>query len=144
MLAKIGMRARNDMNRSHVANLARGLGAGFGGRGKRVPRVRQAKAKVQGALDKDIIRRIVRAHINEVRACYNQGLSRNPNLAGRVAVQFVITTTGKVGTSAVQSSSIKDNQVANCIAKAVKRWKFPKPRGGGNVIVTYPFNLSPA
>jgi TonB family protein len=121
----------------------RGSGAGFGGRGKRVPRVRQAKAKVQGALDKDIIRRIVRAHINEVRSCYNQGLVRNPNLQGRVAVNFVITSTGKVGSAVVQESSLKDKSVGNCIAKAVKRWKFPRPRGGGNVIVTYPFNLSP-
>ncbi|PRP91770.1 FHA domain protein [Enhygromyxa salina] len=121
----------------------RGSGAGFGGRGKRVPRVRQAKAAVQGALDRDIIRRIVRAHINEVRSCYNSGLTKNPNLEGRVAVNFVITGTGKVGSSVVQESTIKDSSVSNCIAKAVKRWKFPKPRGGGNVIVTYPFNLSP-
>jgi TonB family protein len=121
----------------------KGSGAGFGGRGKRVPQVRQAKAQVQGALDKDIIRRIVRAHINEVRSCYNAGLTKNPNLQGRVAVNFVITGTGKVGSSVVQESTIKDSSVGNCIAKAVKRWTFPKPRGGGNVIVTYPFNLSP-
>ena len=121
----------------------RGSGAGFGGRGKRVPKVRQAKANVQGALDRDIIRRIVRAHINEVRSCYNAGLTKNPNLEGRVAVNFVITGTGKVGSSVVQESTLKDSKVANCVAKAVKRWKFPKPRGGGNVIVTYPFNLSP-
>lgn len=120
----------------------RGAGAGFGGKGKRVPKVRQAKAKVRGALDRDIIRRIVRAHINEVRSCYNAGLTKNPNLAGRVAVQFVITGTGKVGSSVVQESSLKDSSVSNCIARAVKRWKFPKPRGGGNVIVTYPFKLS--
>ena len=120
-----------------------GSGAGFGGRGKRVPRVRQAKAKVQGALDRDIIRRIVRSRINEVRSCYNAGLTKNPNLSGRVAINFVITGTGKVGSAVVQESSLKDKAVGNCIAKAVKRWKFPKPRGGGNVIVTYPFNLSP-
>lgn len=120
----------------------RGAGAGFGGKGKRVPKVRQAKAKVQGALDRDIIRRIVRAHINEVRSCYNAGLTKNPNLQGRVAINFVITGTGKVGTAVVQESSLKDKSVGNCIAKAVKRWKFPKPQGGGNVIVTYPFNLS--
>jgi TonB family protein len=121
----------------------KGSGAGFGGRGQRVPQVRQAKAQVQGALDKDIIRRIVRAHINEVRSCYNAGLTKNPNLQGRVAVNFVITGTGKVGSSVVQESTIKDSSVGNCIAQAVKRWTFPKPRGGGNVIVTYPFNLSP-
>jgi TonB family protein len=121
----------------------RGSGAGFGGRGKRVPQVRQAKASVKGALDKDIIRRIVRAHINEVRHCYNQGLVRDPNLKGRVAVQFTIGPTGKVPVAVVAQSSLKDGSVANCVAKAVKRWTFPKPQGGGNVVVTYPFVLEP-
>ena len=121
----------------------RGAGAGFGGRGKRVPRVRQAKATVKGALDKDIIRRVVRAHINEVRYCYNQGLARDPNLKGRVAVQFTIGPTGKVPVAVVAQTSLKDRNVANCVAKAVKRWKFPKPPGGGNAVVTYPFLLEP-
>jgi hypothetical protein len=82
----------------------RGAGAGFGGRGTRVPTVRQAKAEVQGALDKDIIRRIVRAHINEVRYCYNQALARDPNAKGRVAVQFTIGGTGKVPSAVVQET----------------------------------------
>ena len=93
-----------------------GSGAGFGGRGKRVPQVRQAKATVQGALDRDIIRRIVRAHINEVRSCYNAGLTKDPNLQGRVAVNFVIAGTGKVASAVVQESTIKDQSVGNCIA----------------------------
>jgi hypothetical protein len=121
----------------------RGGGAGFGGRGTRVPTVRQAKAEVQGALDKDIIRRIVRAHINEVRYCYNQALARDPNAKGRVAVQFTIGGTGKVPSAVVQESTLKDAAVGNCIAQSVKRWTFPKPEGGGSVIVTYPFVLEP-
>lgn len=121
----------------------RGAGAGFGGRGKRVPRVRQAKATVKGALDRDIIRRIVRAHINEVRSCYNAGLTKDPKLEGRVAIDFTIGTTGKVGKSEVDTTTVSDKSVGKCIAKAVKRWKFPRPRGGGVVTVTYPFVLSP-
>ncbi len=121
----------------------RGSGAGFGGRGKRVPRVRASKATVKGALDKDIIRRIVRAHINEVRYCYNQGLVRDPSLKGKVSIQFTIGPTGKVPAAVVASHTLADEKVANCIAKAVKRWKFPKPTGGGNVVVTYPFTLEP-
>ena len=27
----------------------------------------------------------------------------------------------------------------NCIAQAVRRWTFPQPKGGGIVIVSYPF-----
>jgi TonB family protein len=119
----------------------RGSGAGFSDRGPRVPRVRSAKAEVHGAIDKDIIRRIVRAHINEVSACYNQGLVRDPNLRGRVSIQFTIGPSGSVPVAVVQESTMKDGNVGQCVAKAVKRWKFPKPDGGGNVVVTYPFVL---
>jgi TonB family protein len=99
---------------------------------------------VSGGIDKDVIRRVVRAHINEVRYCYNQGLVGDPNLKGRVAVQFTIGATGKVPLAVVQESSVNDRNVGNCIAKAVRRWRFPKPENSGLVMVTYPFVLTPA
>jgi hypothetical protein len=99
--------------------------------------------EVKGALDRDIIRRIVRAHINEVRSCYDDGLANDPQLAGRVSINFVISGSGSVSSALVQDSTVSDATVSACIAAAVETWKFPKPRGGGNVIVTYPFNLSP-
>jgi TonB family protein len=126
---------------SSGSGYGRGSSPGFGGRGRRVPRVRQAKAKVTGALDKDIIRRIVRAHINEVRHCYNQGLVRDPALNGKVTVRFTIAATGRVSEASLASSTIPDRRVSRCIVKAVERWKFPKPRGGGIVEVEYPFVL---
>ena len=55
-----------------------------------------SKAAVKGSLDKDIIRRIVRAHINEVRSCYDRGLRRYRNLGGRVEINFTIIETGHV------------------------------------------------
>lgn len=118
-------------------------GAGFGARGPRKPKIHIGVIKPTPGVDKDIIRRVVRAHINEVRHCYNQGLARRPNLRGRVAVQFTIGPRGTVPLSVVAESSVKDANVGRCIAKAVKRWRFPKPRFGGNAIVTYPFVLNP-
>ena len=116
---------------------------GFGSRGKKVPRVRQEKATVKGSLDKDIIRRIVRAHVNEVRACYNDGLEKDAELAGRVAIRFTIRSDGKVSRVKVAETTLGDKAVGKCIAKAVETWKFPKPIGGGSVAVTYPFVLAP-
>ncbi|MEZ4449097.1 MAG: AgmX/PglI C-terminal domain-containing protein [Nannocystaceae bacterium] len=121
----------------------RGAGAGFGGRGALIPTVRQARAEVQGSLDKDIIRRIVRAHINEIRHCYNQTLSRDPNARARVAIHFTIDSKGAVPSSVVQESTAADHALGTCMANAIKRWKFPKPPGGGTVLVTYPFVLEP-
>jgi hypothetical protein len=107
------------------------------------PHPEQGGGEVRGALDKDIIRRMVRAHINEVRSCYNDGLLKDPALTGRVAIEFVITGDGSVGSAFVVEDNLSDAQVGQCIAKAVQTWRFPKPLGGGNVIVTYPFNLVP-
>jgi len=121
----------------------RGSGAGFGGRGKRVPVIRQAKAEIRGNLDRVIIRRIVRAHINEVRHCYNKGLALDPNLAGRVVIQFAIAALGTVSVSVVSQSDLSDEKVGQCIASAVKRWTFPRSEGGSTVLVNYPFLLSP-
>ncbi|NVB37749.1 TonB family protein [Pseudenhygromyxa sp. WMMC2535] len=125
------------------AGYGSGSGTGFGGRGKRVPRIRQAKASVTGNLDKDVIRRIVRAHVNEVRACYETGLSADPSLTGTVEIRFEIDATGKVTSATVASNDSGDEALGQCVAKAAGTWKFPKPAGGGSVTVTYPFKLSP-
>lgn len=113
------------------------------GPAKSIPRVRQAEASINGGLDKDIVRRIIRVHVNEVRRCYNQGLARDPSLEGRVTIAFTVGPTGKVTESKVESTTLDDEAVGTCTAKAVKRWKFPKPPGGGNAVVTYPFVLEP-
>ena len=121
---------------------ARGAGAGFGGRGTRVPTVRQAKPQVQGALDTNVVRRVVRAHINEIRHCYDQGLARNPNLKGRVNVRFRIGGDGKVLAAEIAEDTLGDPTVGTCMLSSVKRWVFPKP-AGSSVDITYPFVLEP-
>lgn len=120
------------------------LGADSGGEfGARAPRVKPGESETSDSIDKDVIRRIVRAHLNEVRYCYSKGLASNPDLKGRVMVKFKIAPTGSVVESEVDSQTLGDDTVASCISEAVKRWEFPKPAGGGDVVVSYPFVLSP-
>ncbi|MDD9946993.1 MAG: TonB family protein [Myxococcales bacterium] len=119
----------------------RGAG-GFRGRRAKVPRIRTGKADVRGSLSKEVIRRVIRRHINEVRFCYEQELNSRPDLQGRVAVKFIISPTGAVQTAAVSKSTLGNAKAEQCIAKAVRRWTFPAPEGGGIVVVNYPFVLA--
>ncbi|MCP4675754.1 MAG: AgmX/PglI C-terminal domain-containing protein [Deltaproteobacteria bacterium] len=119
----------------------RGAG-GLGGRRGRAPRIRSGAAMVKGSLSKEVIRRIVHRHINEVKFCYERQLAKRPDISGRVSVKFIISGTGAVQMAAVAGSTLGDPQVENCIAQAVRRWTFPQPEGGGIVIVTYPFMLT--
>jgi TonB family protein len=119
----------------------RGAG-GLGGRRARAPDVIPGQANVRGSLDKEIIRRIIRRHINEVKYCYETELTKKADLSGRISVQFTIAATGTVIASVLQSSTMGNIRVENCVVQAVRRWEFPKPLGGGIVIVSYPFNFT--
>ena len=121
----------------------RGAG-GLGGRRAHAPDVVPGTAQVRGSLDKEIIRRIIRRHLNEVRFCYEKELMHKQDLYGRVMVQFTISGTGQVIASIVSNSTMNNPNVEQCIAQAVRRWEFPKPQGGGIVIVSYPFVLKAA
>lgn len=104
-----------------------------------VPTVSPGIVNVRGALDRDIIRRTIRRHIREIKHCYQKELVNDSKLGGRVVVYFMITGNGVVGTSSIKTSTLNNSTVEMCITKAVRRWSFPKPQGGGVVSVSYPF-----
>jgi TonB family protein len=119
-----------------------GAGAGgFRGRSSSVPRIRTGEAEVRGSLSREVIRRVIRRHINEVRFCYEQELAQRPDLAGRVTVSFIIAATGAVQTASVANTTLNNARVETCVTQAVRRWTFPAPDGGGAVLVNYPFVL---
>lgn len=121
----------------------RGAG-GFRGRNAKVPQIRSGNADVRGSLSKEVIRRVIQRHINEVRFCYEQELNSRPDLSGRVQVKFIISPSGAVQAANVESSTLGSSRAEGCIAQAVRRWTFPAPDGGGIVIVSYPFVLEAA
>jgi hypothetical protein len=98
---------------------------------------------VRGSGDKELIRTIIRRHIDEVKRCYESKLMSRPQLSGRLVIQFVIDARGLVTASQVQSSTLDDRDVDACVGRAVCGWEFPKPLGGGIVIISYPFLLTP-
>lgn len=106
-----------------------------------VGRLRQPKPSVSGGLERDIVRRIIRAHLNEVRHCYNQALALDSSVVGKVAVRFTIDADGAVVDASIASASAGTEAVAECAAIAVRRWLFPKPVGGVSVVVTQAFEL---
>jgi hypothetical protein len=110
------------------------------------PQVRQARPTVGAGLDLDIVRWLVLAQIEALRSCYADGLAKHPTLRGRVAIAFSINAAGKVASATVHDTTLepRTTQVPTCFAKAVRRWRFPKPEGGKTVRVVYPFMLSPA
>jgi metallo-beta-lactamase class B len=100
-------------------------------------------ATATGSLPKEALRAVIQNHIGDIRDCYERELGADPAQFGEVKVQFTIAATGQVIASVVQKSTLGNPRVETCAVKAVRGWQFPKPVGGGIVVVSYPFVLMP-
>lgn len=90
--------------------------------------------------DKSLIRRQIRIHMAEFRACYTKALEKDPKLEGKVTAIFVIGTTGKV----IDSKASGLPGVDTCIANEIRRIKFPpSPASKGPITINYPFVFQP-
>lgn len=119
-----------------------GYGEGAAGLGKKADRdinISSGTPTIMGSLDKELIRRVIKQHLAQIRYCYEKELVRSPGLFGKVATNFTISADGRVQSASVSESTLKNAEVERCITAKIRTWKFPKPKGGGIVIVKYPF-----
>ncbi len=115
-------------------------GPGARGRPREEVRVRMqtARPRVSGYLSPEQIMRVVRQNQAAVRYCYENELQRQPNLHGRIEIQWRIARSGSVTSARVGSSTMHNARVEGCIVRQVRRWRFPQP-DGGEVDVNFPF-----
>jgi len=115
-----------------------GSGGGFGGKGFDMS-LGGDEEEALGGLDKSLIAAVVQANIGQIKHCYERQLIVDPNVFGKVVAAWTINKDGAVSVSSVKKTTMNNKTVENCIAGKIKTWAFPKPKGGGQVLVSYPF-----
>jgi Ca-activated chloride channel homolog len=116
-----------------------GYSGSLGARRARVPDIIPGAASVRGSLDKEIIRRVIRRHQNEIKFCYEESLQKHHELQGRLVLEIWIDTGGRVSSATIAESTLDDDEVAACVTQAGRRWMFPAALDGGINIVRYPY-----
>ncbi|MDP1825071.1 MAG: DUF2330 domain-containing protein [Archangium sp.] len=106
-----------------------------------VSMVQDLAPTVTGPLDKDLVRRIVKRNLGQLRFCYELELNRTPGLMGKLTVELIITPEGTVAATKLGSSNLGNPNVENCFVARAKTWSFPK--SSGTVTVLYPFVVKP-
>jgi Ca-activated chloride channel family protein len=113
-----------------------GLGEGSGGRGEGVclcgdgrdvskaPRVRAGAVTVRGKLPPEVVQRIVRGQLGNLRRCYERALGANPALTGTVRVAFTIDTAGRVISARDAGSTLPDADGVACIVNLFAELHF--------------------
>lgn len=118
----------------------RGVGGlSVGNVGNATVGVLEDESEVAGGLDKEVIAGVIKGQLGQIRYCYERQLSANPELYGKVQIRFTIGDGGEVVSQSIGSTTLNNAMVEGCILRRVSGWRFPKPKGGTAVIVTYPF-----
>jgi hypothetical protein len=87
-------------------------------------------------LSREEIQRVMVRMMSQMRYCYEKELNRDPNLEGKLQLQWVIQQNGDAAHAHVGNGL--GAAVADCVGRIVQRLKFPNPRGAGVVHVSYP------
>jgi pSer/pThr/pTyr-binding forkhead associated (FHA) protein len=119
-------------------------GYGTGGLGKRtgvsiVPGGNEES--FSGLIDREAIRRVIQANLRSFRTCYERQLNRNPDLVGKVVIEWTLGEQGRVLSARVKGSEV-GGDVAGCVRDHIRTLRFPEPPTNQEVTVVYPFYFS--
>lgn len=114
-------------------------GVGVGAVDGRRHGIRPRMGCVMGSLGRSSIQGVIRKNIHRVQACYERALRANPGIGGKVVVSFTIGPDGKVKDARVTHSTVADRAFQGKLLDLIRRWRFPRPAGGGSIKVSYPF-----
>lgn len=117
----------------------KGEHAGVKGQGNAFVSMDTGGSSVEEGLTKDEVGEVIHRHLSEVRYCYESAMLRTPDIEGKLITNFVIGGNGMVKSTEVKSSTLPDPRLDDCILRRLVTWKFPNPRGGVDVAVSYPF-----
>jgi len=122
-------------------------GAGTGGKVDKKKteikgKVKASGAEIAGAQDTKSIQSKIRRYNGRIKACYERELKTNPDLAGKIRVAWEIDTSGRVSGVDVVSNSTGNSELASCVKKEVKKFRFGD-QDDDIVVEGYNFILSP-
>lgn len=96
---------------------------------------------VDGPLDSEIVARVVRQNRRGIQRCYDQEITKEPDIRGEITFQWTISPSGEVGEATVEKTEVDHQQLEDCVTGRMDRWSFPEPRDGDSAYVTQAFEF---
>lgn len=89
------------------------------------------------------VSRAIQSRISVIRSCYERQLRANPDLAGKVTIEFTVEQSGDVVNARATENTTRDERVASCIVGTVSRLRFDPAPVDASVTLNYPFVFAP-
>ena len=94
-----------------------------------------------GELDSAGCDKVLAAHHDEIKKCYQEATERLFYLGGRMVLKLRIGASGLPHSVAMTSSTVGSYEVEHCVAAVLHKLHFPPPKGGDGEL-TYPVEFA--
>jgi hypothetical protein len=84
---------------------------------------------------------VVRSHRPEIDRCRADAVASRHVPDGKLILKWQIGEDGRVASAEVVSDETKAPSLAACLLARIRTWEFPRPKGGGVVLITCPFRF---
>jgi len=89
-----------------------------------------------------LIDEVVRRYMNQIRYCYQRELTKQPDIAGDLHVEFVIAPDGTVHAAKIAKTTMNSAPVEQCVVGRFMRMQFPV--SPVSITMVYPFTFEPS
>lgn len=97
------------------------------------------KPSSEGDELREPVRSAVRAPWGEYKKCYDNEYAKNPELEGKIVVEWFIDNAGKPSDAKVISTTLNNKNVEDCVVQIIMKTQFPPAPTGAVVQTRYPF-----
>lgn len=105
--------------------------------------IREIRISGDGLTSEQVRHELMRRQ-NDIKYCFEQAVARRPKTAGKIALQFSVSSNGRVVSPSVASSTLHDGLTETCVSDASRAWTFPQPGRAEGVSVVAWFELPQA
>jgi hypothetical protein len=107
---------------------------------RRTPPLKVGDLQVMGALDRQIIRRVILRRIPQLRSCQTLGRGQRSKRTAKVVIRLTIAD-GSVVRATVKTSTLRSPSVEKCLIEEIETLRFPGKGIPGILLVTLPLSL---
>ena len=94
------------------------------------------------SLEEEAYRKVIVAHAQETKKCYEEALDRDVDAQGKVVLEFDVNDTGQVKKTLAKSTDIHDEKFKSCLVDHSLKWQFPPAKKGQVTTISFPFFFS--
>jgi mannose-6-phosphate isomerase-like protein (cupin superfamily) len=86
---------------------------------------------------------VLRAHGDDVHACWAEGLAERPGASGEILLRLYVTPAGSIDRVDLLKDQIGSDRLRHCLSGAIRRWKAPELGGTSIQQVVFPLVFKP-